>query len=81
MRSSGDVSFSIDPSALGLEPGSYSIAVSTANGQTPPVEINGTLESVRMSGTDGLIINVSGVGQTVPTAITAFNGKTAQQAG
>jgi flagellar basal-body rod modification protein FlgD len=81
VRSSGDVSFSIDPSALGLEPGSYSIAVSTANGQTPPVEINGTLESVRMSGTDGLIINVSGVGQTVPTAITAFNGKTAQQAG
>jgi flagellar basal-body rod modification protein FlgD len=81
VRSAGDVSFSIDPRSLGLEPGSYSIAVSTGNGQTPAVEIEGTLESVRMSRTDGLIINVSGVGQTVPTAITAFNGKTAQQAG
>lgn len=80
-RSAGEVSFDIDPRTLGLEPGTYSIAVTTASGQAPTVEINGTLESVRMSPSDGLVVNVSGVGQTIPSAITAFNGSAANAAG
>lgn len=74
-RGAGDVSFTIDPKALGLAPGSYSVRVETASGLTPRVEIMGTLENVRVSPIEGLVVNVSHVGQVAPTAITGFNGR------
>lgn len=74
-RGAGDVTLTIDPRALGLVPGTYSVRVETASGETPIVEIAGTLENVRMSATDGLVLNVANVGQVAPAAITAFNGR------
>jgi flagellar basal-body rod modification protein FlgD len=73
-RSAGDVSFTIDPQALGLAPGTYSLRVETATGVAPQIEITGTLENVRMS-SNGLVISVANVGQVAPGAITAFLGR------
>lgn len=74
-RNAGDVSFTIDPQALGLVPGTYSVRVEAASGASPSIEITGTLENVRLSGSQGLVLNVAHVGQVAPAAITAFNGR------
>jgi flagellar basal-body rod modification protein FlgD len=74
-RSGGDVQFTIDPKALGLTPGTYSVRVETENGETPPVEITGTLENVRVSRGQGVVLSVAHVGEVAPAAVTAFNGR------
>ena len=74
-HAAGSQAFTIDPSALGLAPGSYSIAAQTADGASVPVEIAGTVSSVRLSGTGSVVLQVAGVGDIDPSAITGFNGK------
>jgi flagellar basal-body rod modification protein FlgD len=74
-HAAGSQAFTIDPSALGLAPGSYSIAAQTADGAAVPVEIAGTVSSVRLSGTGSVVLQVAGVGDIDPSAITGFNGK------
>ncbi|MGC3962443.1 MAG: flagellar hook capping FlgD N-terminal domain-containing protein [Rhodocyclaceae bacterium] len=74
-RAAGEVSFSLDPAKLGLPKGTYSIAVSTDNGSTPGVDVDGTLQSVKLSSTDGVVLNVSNVGNVSSTVVTAFNGR------
>jgi len=71
-QAAGTVNFTLDPAALGLPAGNYSIAVK-AGSQTPAVGITGTLQSVRLSGTSGLLLNVAGVGEIASTAVTAFS--------
>lgn len=71
-KAAGTVNFTLDPVALGLPAGTYSIAA-TAGSQTPSVGITGTLQSVRLSGTSGLLLNVAGVGEVASTAVTAFS--------
>jgi flagellar basal-body rod modification protein FlgD len=74
-HAAGAQAFTIDPSALGLAPGSYSIAAKTADGAPVPVEVAGTVSSVRLSGTGSVVLQVAGVGDVDPSAITGFNGK------
>lgn len=74
-HAAGSQAFTIDPSALGLAPGSYSIAAQTADGAGVPVEIAGTVSSVRLSGSGSVVLQVAGVGDIDPSAITGFNGK------
>ena len=74
-HAAGSQAFTIDPSALGLAPGSYSIAAQTADGASVSVEIAGTVSSVRLSGTGSVVLQVAGVGDIDPSAITGFNGK------
>ncbi|MBL8265485.1 flagellar hook capping FlgD N-terminal domain-containing protein [Steroidobacter sp.] len=74
-RSAGDVNFDIDPQALGLTAGSYSVRVETATSESPEVEVQGTLQSVRISATEGAVLQVSGLGTISASAITAFNGR------
>lgn len=76
-RAAGDVSFTIDPEALGLTPRTYSVRVEAGNKETPVVEVAGTLQNVRLSPTEGLVLSVANVGQITPAAITAFNGRAA----
>jgi flagellar basal-body rod modification protein FlgD len=71
-QAAGTVNFTIDPTALGLPPGTYTVAVK-AGDQKPVVGVTGTLESVRLSGTSGLLLNVAGVGEVASTAVTAFS--------
>ncbi|WP_116810660.1 flagellar hook capping FlgD N-terminal domain-containing protein [Steroidobacter cummioxidans] len=71
----GEVTFKIDPESLGLEPGKYSIRVETSAKETPAVEVQGTLQSVRISATHGAVLQVSNLGSIGASAITAFNGR------
>lgn len=73
----GEVPFTIDPDALGLTPGPYSLRVETGSEETPTVEVSGTLQNVRLSPADGLVLSVANIGQVAPGAITGFNGRAA----
>lgn len=75
-KAAGSVPFTIDPVALGLPKGTYSIAVTTSNDEKPSVDIAGKLNSVRLSSTGSMILNVANLGEVNPGAITGFNGKT-----
>lgn len=76
-HAAGEVPFTIDPDALGLTPGTYSLRVETSGEETPTVEVSGTLQNVRLSPADGLVLSVANVGQVAPGAITGFNGRAA----
>ena len=71
----GTVPFTLDPAALGLPAGSYSMSVDTSSKENPPVDLGGRLNSVRLSPTGSVVLSVANVGDVAPTAITAFNGK------
>jgi len=79
-HAAGSQGFTIDPGALGLAPGSYAIAAKTSDGTRVPVEIAGTVNSVRLSGSGSVVLQVEGVGAVDPSAITGFNGKAAELA-
>lgn len=78
----GLVPFTIDPAALGLAAGSYTLSVETSSKPTgaQPVDIGGRLNSVRVSGSGGIVLSVSNIGEVATTAITAFNGKSSASA-
>ncbi|WP_313704137.1 flagellar hook capping FlgD N-terminal domain-containing protein [Massilia sp.] len=78
-HAAGSQPFTIDPAALGLAPGSYAISAQAADGSRVPVEVTGRVDSVRLSGTGAVVLQVAGVGEVDPSAITSFNGKTATQ--
>jgi flagellar basal-body rod modification protein FlgD len=75
-HAAGAQSFTIDPVKLGLPAGKYSIAAESSDGTAPAVEIDGRLDSVRLSATGGILMQVAGVGDVEPGWITGFNGKT-----
>jgi flagellar basal-body rod modification protein FlgD len=66
--SPGNVPFSIDPAALGLAPGNYTMGVKTSSGETPAIDIAGKLNSVRLSPGGSTVLNVSGIGEVEPGA-------------
>ncbi|WP_152219146.1 flagellar hook capping FlgD N-terminal domain-containing protein [Pseudomonas sp. SCB32] len=68
----GAVPFSIDPQALGLKPGKYSLAVKTDSGETPGVEVSGLVNNVRVSA-DGPVLDVQGAGQVPFYKIVEFS--------
>lgn len=74
-KPAGSVPFSIDPGALGLPDGSYTMKVVTSTGEQPPVDIAGRLNSVRLGAGGAIVLNVAHVGEVVPDNLTAFNGK------
>lgn len=71
----GSLPFSIDPAKLGLAPGNYSISAEASDGTKPAVEVTGRLDSVRMSAAGGILLQVAGIGEVEPSAVTGFNGK------
>lgn len=72
----GAVPFTLDPAALGLPAGNYTMAVETSTKEAPPIDVLGRLNSVRLSATGSVMLSVANIGDIAPTAITAFNGKT-----
>lgn len=71
----GSLPFTLDPAQLGLAPGNYSISAEASDGTRPSVEVNGRLDSVRMSATGGIVLQVAGIGEVDPSSVTGFNGK------
>ncbi|EOB4970455.1 flagellar hook assembly protein FlgD [Vibrio fluvialis] len=70
----GDVDFTIDPEALGLKSGNYTVSVEVQNGQSSPnVLLAGTVEQVRIPSTGGsAMVNIAGVGSVPFYQITQF---------
>lgn len=73
-QAKGEHSLSLDPSALGLPAGSYSVKLETASGATPTFAVTGQIQNIRLS-TSGMTLNVSHLGEVSPADITQFNGK------
>jgi flagellar basal-body rod modification protein FlgD len=73
---SGSQSFTIDPDALGLPPGTYAIQAKPSDGTSPQIEVAARLNSVRVAN-GGVVLQVANVGEVDPSSITGFNGKTA----
>jgi flagellar basal-body rod modification protein FlgD len=67
--------FTIDPDALGLAPGSYTIQAKPSDGSSPTVEVAARLNSVHVNGTR-VVLQVANVGEVDPSSVTGFNGKT-----
>jgi flagellar basal-body rod modification protein FlgD len=72
---SGQQSFTIDPDALGLPPGSYTIQAKPSDGTSPQIEVAARLNSVRVAN-GGVVLQVANIGEVDPSSITGFNGKT-----
>jgi flagellar basal-body rod modification protein FlgD len=72
----GSVAFTIDPAKLGLKADTYTLSVQTSSKETPAIDIQGRLNSVRLSSTGSVVLNVGNIGETATSAITAFNGPT-----
>ena len=72
---SGAQSFTIDPDALGLAPGTYKIQAKPSDGSAPTIEVAARLNSVRVNGTS-VVLQVANIGEVDPSAVTGFNGKT-----
>lgn len=70
----GSVPFTIDPKALGLPAGNYTMAVQTESGETPAIDVAGQLNSVRLSSSGSVVLSVANVGEVAPAAVTGFNG-------
>jgi len=75
VQTPGTVPFAIDPTALGLPAGTYAMSVETSSGENPPVDLEGRLNSVRLSSSGSVVLNIGNVGEVAPSAVTAFNGK------
>jgi flagellar basal-body rod modification protein FlgD len=72
---SGAQSFTIDPAALGLPPGTYAIQATSSDGSSAQVEVTARLNSVRVNN-GGVVLQVANVGEVASSSVTAFNGKT-----
>ncbi|CAH0270786.1 Basal-body rod modification protein FlgD [Massilia sp. Bi118] len=72
---SGSQSFTIDPDALGLPPGTYAIQARPSDGTSPQIEVAARLNSVRVAN-GGVVLQVANIGEVTPSSITGFNGKT-----
>ena len=72
---SGSQSFTIDPDALGLPPGTYAIQAKPSDGTSPQIEVAARLNSVRVAN-GGVVLQVANIGEVDPSSITGFNGKT-----
>jgi flagellar basal-body rod modification protein FlgD len=71
----GALAFTIDPAALGLAPGTYSLQATASDGTSPALEVAGRIDSVRMSASGGVVLQVANIGAVDPAAIMSFNGK------
>lgn len=71
----GTVRFSIDPQALGLAPGRYTLRIDTGNGETPVAEIQGRLLGVRLDAQGRVVLDVAGVGEVGTGDISRFLGR------
>ena len=76
-KDAGDVAFSLDPTQLGLPAGNYAMSVDTGTPDAPAIQLDGTLQGVRVSATGGVVLDVTHVGETDLASVTGFNGRSA----
>lgn len=74
-QAAGDVSFTIDPVALGLPAGRYALAVTDASDVSYATEIGGRLNAVRLTSAGTVALQVQGLGDVAASSITRFVGQ------
>ena len=72
----GTHQFTIDPAALGLPAGSYSMRLASESNPNAPLAVLGRLDSVQVGAAGSVTVKIDTVGEVSPSAITAFRGKT-----
>lgn len=78
-RGVGSHAYTLDPAALGLARGSYSVRIENETGQAMPVELVATVTGVRLAGNGQALLQLGSLGEYAPGAITQFNGRPATQ--
>lgn len=74
----GMVDFTLDPQALGLEKGKYTLSVVTDEGaNNVPIEISGNVNSVRIGPDGSPLLTIPGLGEVPFFNISQFGGKPA----
>ncbi|MFT3857268.1 MAG: flagellar hook capping FlgD N-terminal domain-containing protein [Aquabacterium sp.] len=73
----GEVPFDIDPATSGIPAGSYRIEVRTSSDETPAVDIEGQLQSLKLSASGAPVLQVAHIGEVALSSISRFNGRTA----
>lgn len=76
-QAAGEVPFTVDPVALGLPPGQYAMQVDTDSDSAASIGVIGKLNSVKLSSIGNVVLDVAGIGEVAPYAVTAFNGQMA----
>lgn len=77
-RDKGQVDFTIDPEALGLAPGEYTLSVvSESDEKKVQIELSGIINNVRIGKDGALMLNISGLGEIPFLNISEFGGKPA----
>lgn len=72
----GLVDFTLDPEALGLEKGKYTLSVVTEEGESNvPIEISGCVNSVRIGPDGSPLLTIPGLGEIPFFNISQFGGK------
>jgi flagellar basal-body rod modification protein FlgD len=74
-QAAGTVDFQIDPSALGMKAGTYTLSVATSDGTSPSTEVRGSLLGVRLDHGGNIVLDVDGVGETGIADISRFLGR------
>ena len=72
----GTHQFAIDPAALGLPAGTYSMRIASESNPNAPLAVLGRLDSVQVGAAGSVTVKIDSVGEVSPSAITAFRGKT-----
>lgn len=73
----GPVTTTVDPAALGLAAGPYTLRVETSSKENPATHLTGALQSVQLTGNGSAVLQVAGAGQVPASAITGFHGRPA----
>lgn len=74
-RGAGVQSYRLDPAALGLAAGNYQVRIENESRQSTALEVAAELRSVRLSGEGGALLQLGGLGEISPAAITQFMGR------
>jgi flagellar basal-body rod modification protein FlgD len=73
----GEQGYTLDPAALGLTAGRYSVRVQAQSGQSVSLEALAQLQGVRLAGDGSVMLQLAGVGEISSQSITQFKGRAA----
>lgn len=71
----GEHGYTLDPAALGLGEGTYSLSFEAANKQAVGIEAVARLDGVRLSAEGGVMLQMAGIGEVTSNSITQFKGR------
>jgi flagellar basal-body rod modification protein FlgD len=71
----GAVSTAVDPVALGISPGTYTMSVETSTKEAPATSVTGLLGHVQIGGNGAALVQVAGVGQVPASSLVGFHGR------